>query len=117
MIDGGAVLQYGTIAAVLIGAGVAFRKAPIERTKLSAETSAIAVEAQQRIIDDLQSELGRARERIIEVKSERDEEVATVRRVALEEKAEIRAEVADLREENERLMHRLFRLEERLQST
>jgi len=108
------MLQYGVVAAALAGAWVAFRKSPAERSKMGAETAAVAVGAQQKIIDDLQSELERAQEYAQRLKKEWTEEVAKIRSDHQEQKQDLRTEVNELREENERLQSRIYGIEHKL---
>lgn len=111
---GAELAAYVAFIGGVIGAVYSLYKASPERSKLTAEANAIAVGAQQKIIDDLQSELERARIRIREVKEERDRELEAVGLVAAKEREGLKTEVHQLREINERQQERIARLEARL---
>lgn len=84
--------QVAGVLGTLLIAAIAFLKSRPEANKLHAETSLTYVEAQSRIIDDLQTELVRAQENIEMLRTEKDAEIEALR-VALE--AERRASRED----------------------
>lgn len=73
------LLQAAGVAAAVLTAVAAFRKSRPEAGKLDAETDLIRVEAQAKVIDSLQDELGRAQEYIRNLKQEKDAEIAELR--------------------------------------
>lgn len=73
------LLQAAGVAAAVLTAVAAFRKSKPEAGKLGAEADLIRVEAQAKVIDSLQDELGRAQKYIRNLKQEKDAEIAELR--------------------------------------
>lgn len=98
--DAATLGQWGAILLALGGAWVAYKKAPSERRVLDAQAQDFVSQAAARLIDDLEGQLDRCQKYAQRLKQEHGEE-----------KAQLRATIVELQDENERLHHRLVYLE------
>lgn len=98
------------LAVAIVGAYIAFRKAPSEVNKATAEAGQLNTEAQSTIIRDLQSEIAR-------VRHDYEEELSLLRSTHAAEKKMFQKEIAAMRADNQRQAARIQRLEERLSAS
>lgn len=105
------IAQFGVFITAAAAAYLAVKRAPNEKRKVLAEAELARVDTQARIIDDLQEELDRYREKLASLEARFEKELKRQQEAHEAEKVRLEGELETLRKLNIQLQKRVAHLE------